>query len=142
MVGFNRRLTSRGLEGTHRLIQRLSAMSTSNQRNTSACFHGLPRSQESMGTLPQYKEGAELPPTYHSWKHISRGLMTQPPGPTMDEDLRWDTTATFSINTNTPWDILRANLLWSIWCQRVAHAFKDDIFYLGVVLWHAWRNTI
>lgn len=88
------------------------------------------------------RRAAELPPIYHSWKHITRGLTTQPPGPTMDEDLWWDTSATFSINTNTPWDILRANLLWSIWCQCVAHAFKDDIFYLGVVLWHAWRNTI
>ena len=105
-------------------------------------FMDCPEVRKAWELFRNTRRAAELPPTYHSWKHISRGLMTQPPGPTMDEDLRWDTTATFSINTNTPWDILRANLLWSIWCQRVAHAFKDDIFYLGVVLWHAWRNTI
>ena len=37
---------------------------------------------------------------------------------------------------------LRAQLLWAIWCQRVAHAFSDEIFHLGVALWNAWRNTI
>ena len=81
-------------------------------------------------------------PAYHSWKDISRGLLTEPDGPSVEEDLRWDTASSFSINTETPWDILRAQLLWAIWCQRVAHSFSDEQFHLGVVLWHAWRNTI
>lgn len=82
------------------------------------------------------------PSSYHTWKDISRGLMTDPPGPSMDEELQWDTAAAFTINSDTPWDILRAQLLWSIWCQRVTHTFGDDHFHLGVVLWNAWRNTI
>ena len=68
--------------------------------------------------------------------------MRDPPGPQVEEDLRWDTASAFSLNVDTPWDILRAQLLWSIWCQRVAHTFRDEEFHLGVVLWHAWRNTI
>ena len=69
--------------------------------------------------------------------------MTDPPGPSVEEELRWDTAATFTINTETPWwDILRAQLLWSIWCHKVAHAFQNDQFHLGSVLWKAWRNTI
>ena len=83
-----------------------------------------------------------LNPAYQTWQEISRGLLTEPDGPSMEEDLRWDTASSFSINVETPWDTLRAQLLWSIWSQRVAHAFRDEQFHLGVVLWHAWRNTI
>ena len=88
------------------------------------------------------RRAAHLPPSYFTWADISRGLMRDPPGPKIEEDLRWDTASAFSLNTDTPWDILRAQLLWSIWCQKVAHTFRDEKFHLGVVLWHAWRNTI
>lgn len=88
------------------------------------------------------RRAAKLPPAYNSWTEISIGLMRDPPGPQMEEELRWDTATAFSINSDTPWDILRAQLLWSIWCQRVAHTFRDENLHLGVVLWHAWRNTI
>lgn len=47
-----------------------------------------------------------------------------------------------SLNSDTPWDILRAQLLWSIWCQKTTHTFRSEKFHLGLVLWHAWRNTI
>lgn len=39
-------------------------------------------------------------------------------------------------------EFLRAQLLWAIWCQRVAHSFQEEQFHLGIVLWQAWRNTI
>ena len=83
-----------------------------------------------------------LPSSYNTWSDISRGLIRDPPGPQVNEELRWDTAAAFSLNSDTPWDILRAQLLWSIWCQKVAHTFREEEFHLGVVLWHAWRNTI
>ena len=85
---------------------------------------------------------AHLQPAYFSWEDISRGLMGAIPGPHVDEELRWDTASAFSLNEETPWDLLRAQLLWSIWCQKVAHTFRDEKFHLGMVLWHAWRNTI
>ena len=88
------------------------------------------------------RRAAKLQPSYLSWLEVSRGLMRDPPGPQIDEELRWDTASAFSLNMDTPWDILRAQLLWSIWCQRVAHTFRDEEFHLGVVLWHAWRNTV
>ena len=88
------------------------------------------------------RQAAGLPPDYSTWVEVSRGKMTDPPGPRAEEELQWDTAAAFSINLETPWDILRAQLLWAIWCQRVAHAFSEDHFHLGVVIWHAWRNTI
>ena len=85
---------------------------------------------------------AGLPSSYVTWKDISRGLMTEPAGPKIDEDLRWDTASAITVNMHTPWDVLRAQLLWSIWCRRVELAFQDDQFHLGAVLWHAWRNTV
>ena len=83
-----------------------------------------------------------LPRAYHTWNEMSRGLMSEPEGPSVESDLQWDTASAFSINMETPWDILRAQLLWSIWRQRVAHAFDDERFHLGLVLWHAWQNSI
>ena len=85
---------------------------------------------------------ADLPQAYTTWQEISRGLITPPNGPNVEADLQWDTAAAFSINVETPWDILRAQLLWAIWCQRVAHAFNDERFHIGMVLWYTWCNTI
>lgn len=88
------------------------------------------------------RNAAGLPHSYNTWQEISRGLMTEPEGPSATDDLQWDTVAAYSIDADTSWDILRAQLLWAIWCQRVAHAFHDETFHLGVVLCQAWRKTI
>jgi hypothetical protein len=88
------------------------------------------------------RQAAGLEPSYQSWKEISRGLIRDPPGPQIEEELRWDTASKFTLNTDTPWDILRAQLLWSIWCRKVEHTFREEVFHMGLVLWHAWRNTI
>lgn len=105
-------------------------------------FRDCPEVRQAWDLFNNTRAIAGMQPTYHSWVQISRGLMTEPEGPSVEEDLRWDTAAAFTINTETPWDILRAQLLWAIWCQRVAHAFSDEQFHLGVALWNAWRNTI
>ena len=57
------------------------------------------------------RQVAGLPPSYNTWKEISRGIMTDPPGPSVEETLRWDTVAAFKLTLETPWDILRAHLL-------------------------------
>lgn len=85
---------------------------------------------------------AGLAPAFYTWKEISRGLMSKTPGPRIEEDLKWDAAAAFTLNIDTPWDLLRANTLWAIWCQRVELAFRNEQFHLGVVLVKAWRSTI
>ena len=90
----------------------------------------------------QIRQVAGLPPSYVSWKNISRGLLQDPSGPSVEETLRWDTTAAFKITKETPWDILRAQLLWAIWCQRVEVAFWEDNFHLRAILCQAWKNTL
>lgn len=95
-----------------------------------------------MDLLKQTRLVAGLPHAYSTWKQVNRGLMTEPEGPSMETELQWDTASAFSLNSDTPWDILRAQLLWAIWRQKVAHDFDDEQFHLGLVLWHAWRNTI
>jgi exonuclease III len=88
------------------------------------------------------RQAAGLPASYITWKDISRGLMMDPAGPSVEADLQWDTASSVTINMETPWDILRAQLLWGIWCQRVALAFEEEQFHLGRALWQAWKNTI
>jgi hypothetical protein len=88
----------------------------------------------------QTRQVAGLPPSYRTWTEISRGLMDDPPGPSVEETLRWDTAAAFKLTMETPWDILRAQLLWAIWCQRVEIAFREDNFHLGAILCQAWKN--
>jgi hypothetical protein len=105
-------------------------------------FQECPEVKRAWDLFRATRNTAGLPPNYNSWKEISRGLMTDTPGPAMEEALRWDTAAAFTVNMDTPWDILRAQLLWAIWCQRVAVAFREEVFHLGVVLWQAWKNTI
>ena len=105
-------------------------------------FQECPEISKAWELFRQLRQAAGLPPSYHTWHDISRGLMTETPGPTMEEDLRWDTASAFKITLDTPWDILRAQLLWAIWCQRVEVAFREEQFHLGIVLWQAWRNTV
>lgn len=83
-----------------------------------------------------------IPLYFSTWAEINRGLMRDVPGPQVEEELCWDTATAFSVNMETPWDLLRAQLLWSLWRQRVEFAFQEKHFHLEVVLWHAWRNTI
>ena len=88
------------------------------------------------------RRAAGLTSGYTAWEEVSRGQMNDPPGPNVETNLQWDTAAAFTINSETPWDILRAQLLWATWCQKVAHVFKDEHYHLGLVLLNAWRNTV
>lgn len=105
-------------------------------------FKDCPQIKRAWVLFRDTRRAAGLPPSYLSWLDISRGLMGDPPGPHIEEELRWDTASAFSLNTETPWDILRAQLLWSTWCKKIAYTFRNEEFHLGVVLWHAWRNTV
>lgn len=80
---------------------------------------------------------AGLLPSYITWRDISRGLMMDPPGPSIEESLRWDTAVAFIVTMEILWDILRAQLLWAIWCQRVEVVFREAHFYLGFILLQA-----
>ena len=105
-------------------------------------FQECPEIRRAWELFRNTRNAAGLPPSYTTWHDISRGLMRDTPGPSIEEELRWDTAAAFSITPDTPWDLLRAQLLWSIWCQRVEIAFREDHFHLGVILNNAWRHTI
>ena len=115
---------------------------TGTQETLQHAFHTCPEVTQAWDLFGNTQLAAGLQPTYLNWTDISRGLLREPPGPNAKDDLQWDTASAFSINSDTPWDILRAQLLWAIWCQKVAHAFRDDQFHLGAALWNAWRNTI
>jgi hypothetical protein len=48
-----------------------------------------------------------------------------------EEDDKWNFTSNYEVTKNTPWDLLRCNLLWQIWCQRCAKVRKGKTFHLG-----------
>jgi hypothetical protein len=58
------------------------------------------------------------------------------------EDSKWTFTSNCEVNRNTPWDLLRCNLLWQIWCQRCAKVRKGKKFHLRTAIFKAWRTTI
>ena len=74
-------------------------------------FQECPEITQAWDCFRKTRQVAGLPPSYFTWKEISRGLMTDALGPSIEEDLRWDTTASFSVTMETPWDTLRAHLL-------------------------------
>ena len=104
-------------------------------------FHDYPEISNVWNLFRNTRHSAGLPAAYNTWAEISRGLMSETPGPSIEEDLRWDTVAAYMITMETPWDIIRTHLLWAIWCQRVDIDFRNEQFQLGLILWNAWRNT-
>lgn len=54
----------------------------------------------------------------------------------------WGADKTFTINSNTPWDMLRTNLLWNIWTQKCNHNFREERFNLYSAMYKAWQTTI
>lgn len=105
-------------------------------------FMDCPSVQQAWQLFRNTRRVVGLTSGYNSWQDINRGLLSDPPGPSVVEELQWDTAAAFTVNSETPWDILRAQLLWAIWCQKVAHTFNDEQYHLGLVLLKAWRNTV
>lgn len=58
------------------------------------------------------------------------------------KEIPWDAEKAFTITSNTPWDILRTNILWHIWTQRCNHNFREEQFSLANALSSAWQTTI
>lgn len=46
------------------------------------------------------RNAAGLSLAHHSWTDMSRGLMNEAPGPTMEEDLRWGNVADVTVTTD------------------------------------------
>ena len=71
-------------------------------------FHDCPEISNVWNMFRNTRHSAGLPAAYNTWTEISRGLMSETPGPSIEEDLRWDTAAAYRITMETPRDILRA----------------------------------
>lgn len=142
MAYINGRFTGRCVARTNWNVKCLPTLPCTSQGNIATCISGMHRNQTGVATLLEHKRRCRTPTQLHIMgKHQSRTddgytRLHHKKGPSLD------TAIAFTITPDTPWDILRAQILWPIWCQRVDFAFKVEHFHLGVVLWHAWRNTI
>lgn len=71
---------------------------------------------------------------------LARGLDPDPRDP--DEDITWDAGTSCTINSGTPWMVIRYALLWYLWCQHCEHDLREGVFHLGVALYKAWQCTV
>ena len=76
------------------------------------------------------------------WPEHLTGLMEGPADIPKCRAVQWSAAADTIIDANTPWDLLRSNLLWSLWCQRCNFELGHKPFHAGAALFNAWRATI
>lgn len=50
--------------------------------------------------------------------------------------------STIKISTKTPWTLLRALILWNIWCSKRSFDHDKDTYHTGLVLYKVWVTTI
>lgn len=65
-------------------------------------FQECPEIRKAWDLFRATRNAVGLPPSYNTWKDISRGLMSDTPGPAIEETLRWDTTVAFTVTMDTP----------------------------------------
>jgi hypothetical protein len=46
------------------------------------------------------------------------------------------------VSSHTPWDLLRCNILWQLWCSRCGLTMRGEIFHLGTAILRAWQTTV
>ncbi|KAG0595096.1 hypothetical protein M758_UG139000 [Ceratodon purpureus] len=83
---------------------------------------------------------ANLPNDCTEWHRTLFGPLLPPGGNRIQKDKPWDNARNCLVTSNTTWEILRVNLLWSIWVQKCNHELNDTSFCLGKALYHAWRS--
>lgn len=84
-----------------------------------------------------------------NWHNVLYGNLGRPqargPGPGMidlEEDITWDAWTSCSINSGTPWLVIRYALLWYLWCQHYEHDLCEGVFHIGVALYKARQCTV
>jgi hypothetical protein len=95
------------------------------------------------------KAKTDLQPAYLDWVEISRGLMTDLEGPSVDSDHRWDTASAFTINAETPWDACEPNCygLYGVKDWLMLSMMKGFIWDLsydtvgGILSMRLWRHS-
>jgi hypothetical protein len=66
-----------------------------------------------------------------------------PPGRQLqNEEILWEAGQKCSINSDTPWNIIKHALIWYTWCQHCEHDLQDGIFHIGIALYKSWQVTV
>lgn len=88
---------------------------------------------------------AGAPPILPSWEEVLFGSLGAPVaagGDTTTDGEDWDTGTPCQVNSETPWNMLRYALIWSIWCQHCDFDLRTGTFHLGIALYRAWKITV
>lgn len=109
---------------------------------TEHCFQTCEEVRRAWELFRQLRLKANLTREPGNWEETLMGKALSTTRQHYAEEAPWGAEKAFSINSNTPWDLLRTNILWNIWVQRCRHNFTNEIFSLSSALYTAWQNTI
>ena len=106
------------------------------------CFWTCKTVQRAWTQYAALRRKANLEANIDSWIDIVVGKFPINNKTTYIEDTPWEAATSYTINGNTPWDILRTNLLWYLWTQECEHNYRRTQFSLAQALANTWRTTI
>jgi hypothetical protein len=94
------------------------------------------------------REIVGLPPRLQNWWEILSGVYDPPGQP--GQAVTYPPQSSFPVNNTQmgnpiderPWEILRACLLWFLWCQKCEFDLRNGDFHIRVALYLAWQQTI
>lgn len=112
------------------------------EETTQHCFQTCTGVQKAWDLFKNLRQKANLTQEPENWEETLMGKALATTGQCHEVELPWGADKAYTINSNSPWDMLRTNLLWYIWVQKCNHNFREEKFNLTSALYRAWQTTI
>ena len=109
---------------------------------TEHCFQTCVEVSKAWELYRNLRHKANLSRDPKNWEEILFGKALSTLAQTHKEEIPWGAEKAFTASSDTPWDMLRTNILWNIWTQRCKHNFSEEAFSLASALFNAWQTTI
>lgn len=95
------------------------------------------------------REIAGLSTRLSGWWEILTGIYDPPGQPSLSKILAPPNPnkppngqASLHVIDESPWEILRVNLICSLWCQKVEFDIRKGKFHISIALFRAWQATV
>lgn len=106
------------------------------------CFRTCKEVKKAWEFFRYLRRKANLSQEPENWEEMLMGKALTTTRQIHKEEIQWGATKAYTITSNTPWDMLRTNLLWNIWTQKCKHNFMEGNFNLASAMHNAWQTTI
>lgn len=138
----NKGLPNRTWRGRMGLPSKCTVCIGDHKETIEHCFQTCVEVQKAWIFFRNLRRKAELTHEPKNWEEILMGKALATNIQSYTEEIPWGADKAYTITSNTPWDMLRTNLLWHIWTQKCNHNFKEEKFNLASALFRAWQTTI